>query len=133
MSALKRAVTSILNLFKLLKGDYIVDNHPSFAFVTDNMTMHSVDGYQIVIYCQKKRVLQKFERWYMPDLPKNKYRVFSVASQSAPEALKQACQMELCVDHLFPDTPNDFVQKETVIATYLDSLLKRIRMEPQAA
>jgi len=133
MDFLENVVTRLSKIIDNVKGDYTIQAFPSQAVVMDNLTAKSVEGYQVVIYCQKKQVVQRFRKWYIPDCHMNKYRVFSVPSETAPVELKEACELDVCIDQLFPNTPNDFVQKEVVIGAYLERLLNSLRKEPMAA
>lgn len=124
---------SLMRLQSLLKswwnaslGSYTIHDLFGGYSALDNMTIHSAIGYTVVVYCQKKQVYHDFDRWFIPNRIMNQYRVFSVTSADAPHALQDACQLELETDSMFPNTPNDMVQKEIAIKRYLDLLLLRL-------
>lgn len=90
------------------------------------LTGYSVTGYKITIYCSKMRIEKKHSRWYIPITNIDLYHLYSVVSPDAPQALKDACALELRIPAPLPEFLSTEFQKDAAIECYLDLLIQRM-------
>lgn len=116
-----------------LEGFHSVKEIPMRRDAMDTMTVRSLHGYEISIYCQARQYRQLYKKWFVPDRIATSYRIFSNVSSDAPERLKEVCELELTFPVMYFKTGNEYSQKEKAITAYLDLLIKKLRDEELAA
>lgn len=92
----------------------------------DKLSVNAVDGFEVVIYCQRVSCFYYHPRWYLPSVRKSRFRVFSTTSDCAPDILKEACQLEMVTD---TDEVSDklIAVRDRAIRDYLDVLTEKVK------
>lgn len=129
MISVQRGVDAFLVFLEKLKGKRIVKERFRPSELIAHLTGYSVSGYDIRLYCQPKYYVREYLWWFVPNKSYASYRVFSVVSNDAPLALKQACELETDFPAMAHDLASNAVQKETAVQAYLDLLIERIRQD----
>ncbi len=125
-------VNWLLSLIYILvsraKGPSIVEElHVPGDLLGPPLTGHSTDGYEITIYCRKKRYRRRYERWFGSTQDLTMYQVYSTVSSDAPDALRRACELDRDFPPFHPEFISDEVQKEAAINAYLDLVADRLQ------
>lgn len=129
MFSRQRWIDALFLIVEKLKGaSTIVEQHNTRDLLV-HLAGHSVSGYEVRLYCQRKFFLRVYHSRWVRDETYSTFRVFSVVSADAPLALRTACEMELDVPAIAPSYLSNDLQKETAIQAYLDILIERIRQD----
>lgn len=111
------------------RGPVHVDRQSRCEELNEHLIGYAIAGYQIRLYCQKKRYMQRYLRWHMPSLTYCTFRVFGRVTADAPEALRRACELDIDLPRMTPYFVSESVQKEMAVRAYLDLLIERLTME----
>ncbi len=128
MRYLKIVFGVILFLYERFRGPRTFRELKHASDALGYLKGHTVKGYQLTIFCQRRRYHTKFDKWYIPDQIETVYRVFSVVTADAPDALKKACELDVNLPELISNWNFDNEIRRSQVLAYLDLLEKRMGM-----
>lgn len=126
-------VAVVLSLFERLRGPKTVYEIKRPQNTLGSLKGFAVRGYEIVIYCQRKEYHVKYDRWYIPDRIEATYNVFSTVTSDAPQALRDACELDVELPALIHDWNFNNVIRRAQVHAYLDLLEARMNKNETAA
>jgi hypothetical protein len=129
MDTMRQFVGVVLSCFERFRGPKTVYELERARNCMGGLRGFTVRGYEIVIYCQRKEYQVKYDRWYIPDRIESTYKMFSVVTNDAPEALKRACELEVELPGLIHSWNFDRKICRAQVHAYLDLLEMRIKNE----
>lgn len=129
MDSVKWCLDVVFLLFEKLKGQQKVEELHSTQTLVGHLTGYSVAGYEIRLFCQKRRYLKKYSRWFVPDQIHTLYHVYSSVSNDAPANLKTVCELDLNIPAMTPSFVSEKLQKEAAIHAYLDILIAKLKQQ----
>lgn len=119
------------------RGPIRLNKHHRVEELHEHLTGYAIAGYEIRLYCQKKRYIRQYLWLRLPSLHYCTFRVFGRVTADAPEALRRACELDVDLPLLTPHFISESVQKEMAVRAYLDLLIERLSRErhfqPQSA
>lgn len=86
-----------------------------------------LSGYEIVIHCQERQYLCKYERWFIPNRLVRVYRVHASTSEDAPPALQKACDIEVTFPPLLFGWFSTLYQQQFAMQAFADLLFIRLK------
>ncbi len=124
---LNRVLEVIVLFLQRLKGpSSLREDHPHLG-QGSIMVGQSISGFEITIYCHRKRYRRKYDRWFVPTEYQVLYRVFSRVSDNAPARLKEACQsLDRDIHPQLPEFISDDLQKKAAVEAYLQLLVNKL-------
>ena len=124
---LNRLLEGIVLLFRRLKGPSSYREIVPHMGQSSVMVGQSISGFEITIYCNRKRYRRKYDRWFVPTEYDVLYRVFSRASDNAPARLREACQaLDRDIHPQLPEFISDDLQKKAAVEAYLQLLVNTL-------
>jgi len=83
----------------------------------------SMDGFELTIYVNKTVFSQNYDRWFVTTKSKAIYDVYAVASNDAPQVLRDITLMyQRSFPTMLPDYIPEEVQRDYVLMAYLDAI-----------
>lgn len=128
MRYLKTVFGVILFLYERFRGPKTVHELKQADDALGNLKGHTVKGYELTIFCQRRRYRVRYAKWYIPNRIETVYRVFSVVTHEAPDALKKACELDAHLPELISNWNFDNEIRRSQVLAYLDLLEKRMGM-----
>lgn len=89
----------------------------------ESLTGLSTAGFVTVIYCQERKYLCTYTRWWVYSRIVTTYTVFSKVEGPAPAELVKACALERTFPALVNPFTGSFDKKRAAIEAYLDLVL----------
>jgi hypothetical protein len=129
MALIQSWLDSAYRWFEKIKGGSIVRRTYRVSDLGEQLTGHSVAGYEIRLYCQQKHYVREYLWWIFPRQTYSTFRVFGSVTADAPASLKKACELDIDLPRLRPRFLSEALQVEAAIQAYLDILVARLREE----
>lgn len=122
-----RFASRFYSLVQKVKGRSTLAYLPNRKNLVEDLTAYSIAGYEIRIYCQRELYKRKYDHWYIPSEILVSYLVYGVATNDAPQALKDVCEFDLKVD-IKPEFIWDYHDRQIAVKAYLDAVIERLEL-----
>jgi hypothetical protein len=126
MATVKWWIDAVYLLFERIKGVAFFEEIVTPPALTEHLTGYSVSGYELRLYCQRKKYRRTYLRWSWLNRTYSAFRVYSITSNDAPPCLREACELDIYFPAFAPSFLSENLQKELAIQAYLDILIERL-------
>lgn len=125
-SVFRAACSVVLALWEKVRGTKTVHEIKGPENALGSLKGYTVRGYELTIFIQRKEYVVKYDRWYIPNTKHHTYRVMSLVTNDAPEALKKACELDVDLPgFIHPFNFKDEIRR-SVVRAYIDMLILRL-------
>lgn len=128
MRYLKLVLGVILFLYERFLGPKTVTEMRQPSDAIGSLKGYAVKGYELTIFCQRRRYVVCYDRWWVPNRTRVLYRVYSVVTHDAPLSLKKACELDVHLPELISNWNFDNEVRRSQILAYLDLLEKKMAL-----
>lgn len=99
------------------------------ARLTAKLVATSLMGYELSVFCRKKHYTRIYERFFVPAGHHVIYQITATASNDAPQALKDACELELSISSSTHWTVDEDFQERLAVQAYLDLVIAHLQRQ----
>lgn len=126
MMNFRNMLGSLFLVLERVKGEHRVREVKERNQEPGHLVAKNFAGYEINIYCHRRHLRRVYAKPYVPDKDFILYRVISVVSYDAPEAIRRACELDTELPALLPFFVPEDMQKMAAVSAYLDLVIERI-------